>query len=136
MGHALQNLLDNALTYTERRGRVTLSATAEGDSVMLSVADTGSGIPPEFLPHVFERFFRVPGQEAAAAGTGLGLAIVRELVTAHGGSVTCTSRVGEGTVFRLILPGRSGVLPERKPQAASARRGQWLTTTVHLLSIF
>jgi signal transduction histidine kinase/HAMP domain-containing protein len=103
MGHALQNLLDNALTYTDRRGRVTLSATAEGDSVTLSVADTGSGIPPEFLPHVFDRFFRVPGK-SAAAGTGLGLAIVREIVTAHGGSITCTSRVGEGTVFRLVLP--------------------------------
>ncbi len=103
MGHALQNLLDNALTYTARGGHVTLSATAEGDTVTLSVADTGSGIPPEFLPHVFERFFRIPGKSSAAS-TGLGLAIVREIVTAHDGSVTCTSRVGEGTVFRLMLP--------------------------------
>ena len=82
--------------------------------MVLSVADTGAGIPPEHLPHVFERFFRVPGR-AAASGTGLGLAIVREIVTAHGGSVTCESRPGEGTVFRITLPGLAATF-------ASARR--------------
>jgi signal transduction histidine kinase len=103
LGHALSNLLENALTYTERGGRITLTATAEGGRVMITVADTGRGIPPEHLPHVFERFFRIPGQ-SPGSGTGLGLAIVREIVMAHGGTITCESRPGAGTVFRLLLP--------------------------------
>ncbi|MCC7425056.1 MAG: HAMP domain-containing protein [Planctomycetaceae bacterium] len=102
MGHALRNLLDNALIYTDPGGKITLSAAAEGNEVILSVADTGCGIAPEHLPHVFEKFFRVPGQKRA--GTGLGLAIVQEIVTAHGGSVTCDSQVGVGTTFRIRLP--------------------------------
>jgi signal transduction histidine kinase len=103
LGHALRNLLDNALTYTERGGRITLSASADADAVTLSVADTGIGISREHLPHVFEKFFRVPGQ-SRGTGTGLGLAIVNEIVTAHGGTITCDSQPGEGTVFRLRLP--------------------------------
>jgi signal transduction histidine kinase len=103
IGHALRNLLDNALVYTDRGGRITLSAEANGDGVVVSVADTGAGIPPEHLPHVFEKFFRVPGQ-SRGTGTGLGLAIVHEIVTAHGGTVTCQSQVGVGTTFRLRLP--------------------------------
>jgi PAS domain S-box-containing protein len=102
LGHALHNLLDNALRYTPKGGRITLKAEASDDTVTLTVADTGSGIPPEFMPHVFERFFRVPGPKQQG-GTGLGLAIVREIVTAHGGTVTCESRPGAGTVFRLTL---------------------------------
>jgi signal transduction histidine kinase len=102
LGHALRNLLDNALTYTERGGRITLAASADGDAVTLSVADTGIGISREHLPHVFEKFFRVPGQ-SRGAGTGLGLAIVNEIVTAHGGTITCESQPGIGTVFRLRL---------------------------------
>jgi signal transduction histidine kinase len=104
LGLALHNLVDNALTYTDRGGRVTLSAAAgEGDHVILSVADTGRGIPAHFLPHVFEKFFRVPGQ-SPPGGTGLGLAIVQEIVVAHGGLISCTSQVGQGTVFRITLP--------------------------------
>ncbi len=103
LGHALNNLLDNALTYTDRGGQITLTAAADDDMVVLTVADTGLGIPPEHLPHVFDKFFRIPGQ-SADTGTGLGLAIVREIVTAHGGSITCTSTVGQGTVFRIRLP--------------------------------
>lgn len=103
LGHALGNLLDNALAYTERGGRIVLSAAAEGGEVVLVVADTGLGIPPEHLPHVFERFFRIPGR-SQGGGTGLGLAIVREIVTAHGGTIACDSRPGEGTVFRIRLP--------------------------------
>jgi two-component system, NtrC family, sensor histidine kinase KinB len=102
-GSALQNLLDNALTYTERGGRITLSAQADGDEVELSIADTGIGIPPDSLPHVFEKFFRVPGQ-SKGLGTGLGLAIVQEIVVAHRGTITCESRPGQGTEFRIRLP--------------------------------
>jgi signal transduction histidine kinase len=103
LGHALDNLLTNAVTYTERGGYITLRARTLGDTVILEIADTGCGIVPEYLPHVFDKFFRVPGQ-SKGQGTGLGLAIVREIVTAHGGTITCDSRLGEGTVFRLMLP--------------------------------
>ncbi len=103
IGHALRNLLDNALTYTDRGGKITLSARAADGAVELAVADTGIGIAPEHLPHVFEKFFRVPGQ-SRGAGTGLGLAIVQEIATAHGGTVTCESQPGTGMVFRLTLP--------------------------------
>ena len=67
------------------------------------MADTGVGIPAEYLPYVFEKFFRVP-DTAHPPGTGLGLAIVREIVLAHGGLVTCESEPGKGTVFHLTLP--------------------------------
>ncbi|HSQ58653.1 MAG TPA: sensor histidine kinase, partial [Gemmata sp.] len=63
------------------------------------------GIPPEYLPHVFDQFFRIPGQ-SDEAGTGLGLAIVKEIVSSHGGEVTCESQVGAGTTFRIELPAK------------------------------
>ncbi len=108
IGLALGNVVENAVTYTPAGGRVTLSAApAAGGRVELAVADTGVGIPPEYLPHVFERFFRVPGQ-SDPAGTGLGLAIVKEIAAAHGGDVTCESAPGRGTTFRLTLPAWSG----------------------------
>ncbi len=69
----------------------------------LSVADTGVGIPADALPHVFEKFFRVPGQ-SKGTGTGLGLAIVQEIVAAHGGTITCESHPGKGTEFRIRVP--------------------------------
>jgi signal transduction histidine kinase len=103
LGHALSNLLDNALTYTERGGAITLAAARDGDRIALTVADNGQGIPPEFLPQVFEKFFRIPGR-SKDKGTGLGLAIVREIVQAHGGAITCESKPGAGTTFRLLLP--------------------------------
>lgn len=103
LGQALGNLLNNAITYTPAGGKVTLSATAADGRVVLAVADTGVGIPPEHLPHVFNRFFRIPGQ-SEEGGTGLGLAIVKEIVTAHKGEVTCESEPGHGTTFRVALP--------------------------------
>jgi NtrC-family two-component system sensor histidine kinase KinB len=103
LGHALNNLLDNAVAHTDRGGRITLSAARTAGGVLLSVSDTGRGIPPEFLDRVFDRFFRVPGQ-SEGTGTGLGLTIVHEIVVAHGGSITCESAVGKGTTFRIVLP--------------------------------
>lgn len=105
--HALQNLLDNALAHTSQGGRITLAVEAADGKVVFSVTDTGSGIPDQYLPMVFEKYFRVPG-DAASSGSGLGLAIVREIVTAHGGTVQCESRPGERTTFRMSLPMRRG----------------------------
>ena len=101
--HALQNLLDNALAHTPQGGHISLSAHSAAGKVTFSVADTGSGIPPQYLPMVFEKYFRVPG-DTGQGGSGLGLAIVREIVTAHGGIVECESQPGEGTEFRMTLP--------------------------------
>jgi PAS domain S-box-containing protein len=104
MSAALNNLVDNAVSFTEPGGKVTLSAAADGDGmVRLTVADTGVGIPHESLPHVFDKFFRVPGVERPGS-TGLGLAIVREVLQAHGGTVTVESEPGRGTAFHLTLP--------------------------------
>jgi two-component system, NtrC family, sensor histidine kinase KinB len=127
LGHALGNLLDNAVTYTDRGGRITLSASlmlpsppggGEGGGVTLSVVDTGIGISPEHLPHVFDRFFRVPGQ-SRGTGTGLGLAIAQEIITAHAGTITCESRLGAGTVFHVHLPAwtEEVVEPEARARA-------------------
>jgi signal transduction histidine kinase len=103
-GLALNNLLDNALKYTEEGGKIILSAAPLGeDRIRFSVADTGMGIPAEHLPHVFEKFFRVPGDERGR-GTGLGLAIVREIVVANHGEVAVESQPGRGTVFTLTIP--------------------------------
>ncbi len=102
IGHVLNNLLDNALTHTPAGGRITISAAAKDGVVEFTVADTGSGIAPEHVPHIFDKFYRIPGEKEA--GTGLGLAIVREVVTAHGGSVSCESQPGDGSIFRITLP--------------------------------
>lgn len=99
----LRNLIDNALAHTDPGGSVELRASPADGAVCLEVRDTGIGIPAEHLPHVFERFFRVPGREDRP-GTGLGLAIVHEIVTVHGGTITCESAEGQGTTFRITLP--------------------------------
>ncbi|CAN5492152.1 hypothetical protein BH11PLA2_BH11PLA2_22450 [soil metagenome] len=104
MATALGNLVQNAITYTPAGGHVTLSTNRTADDrVELTVSDTGVGIPVEHLPHIFDRFFRIPGQ-SNPAGTGLGLAIVKEVVTAHGGEIAVESEPGRGTCFRITLP--------------------------------
>ena len=92
------------MTYTLAGGKITLEAKKPDErTIALSVADTGIGIPTEYLSHVFDKFFRVPGQ-SVGTGTGLGLAIVKEVVAAHGGQVACVSEVGKGTTFNMTLP--------------------------------
>jgi signal transduction histidine kinase len=103
IGHVFANLLSNALRFTDSGGTVTVSARTEEEQVQFSVSDTGRGIPECYLPRIFDRFFRVPGQETES-GIGLGLAIVKEIVEAHGGSVNVESREGEGSTFRFTLP--------------------------------
>jgi len=102
------NLADNALTYTPIGGRVGLAVRAANGSVEGVVSDTGPGIPEEELPRVFERFYRLEKSrtrgEDNRRGSGLGLAIVEELVHAHGGRISVSSRVGQGTTFVVSLP--------------------------------
>lgn len=96
----LENLLANALRHTPRGGEIRLSVRREGERVCFAVADTGTGIPPEHLPHVFDRFWK----SADSGGSGLGLAIARSLVEAHGGEISADSRLGVGTTVRFWLP--------------------------------
>jgi signal transduction histidine kinase len=98
------NLFDNALRYTPAHGRVRVASNVAADAVVLTVADTGSGIPSEHLPRIFERFYRVdPSRSRQEGGTGLGLAIVKHLVEAHGGRVEAESELGHGTTILLYF---------------------------------
>ncbi len=99
----LSNLVTNALKFTPPGGTVTLSACRKDGAVALIVKDTGRGIAPEHLPHVFERFYKAD-QSRGSGGSGLGLAIARHIVLAHGGSIKVDSRLGEGAAFTLELP--------------------------------
>lgn len=107
------NLLSNALKFTfDGTIRVELCAAAGGSRVELTVADTGTGIPADELPKLFDRFHRVEGARGRShEGSGIGLALVQELVRLHGGSVGVESREGEGTVFTVSLPVGSAHLP-------------------------
>jgi signal transduction histidine kinase len=97
------NLLSNSLRHTPGGGQITISARQEPPWVEVHVADTGQGIAPEDLPHIFDRFYR-PNQRRDHGGTGLGLAIVRHLVEVHGGHIRVESQVGKGTTFIFTLP--------------------------------
>jgi two-component system, OmpR family, sensor kinase len=99
------NLIDNAVKYTPPGGAVQLIVCRDSTQGIIEVADTGVGIPPEAVPLVFERFFRVDRERSAAdGGAGLGLAIVRSICVAHGGRVEVKSVVGKGSRFSVILP--------------------------------
>ena len=101
----LLNLVDNAIKYTPPGGTIILSLRAEGEDALLEVKDTGIGIPPEDLPHIFDRFYRVDkARSRRIGGAGLGLSIVKGIATSHGGDVEVVSAPGEGTTFRVRLP--------------------------------
>jgi two-component system, OmpR family, phosphate regulon sensor histidine kinase PhoR len=101
----LQNLLDNAVQYTPPGGRIGVSAEAADGQVVITVADTGIGIPQAEQERIFERFYRVdPGRSREAGGTGLGLSIARHIVEAHGGRIWVESAVGEGSRFHFAIP--------------------------------
>jgi two-component system sensor histidine kinase BaeS len=104
MAQVLNNLISNALRHTSR-GRVVLSAAQEGAHVLLRICDTGSGIAPEALPYIFDRFYRADKarQRDDGGASGLGLAIAKAIVEAHGGSIAVESALGKGTTFTIGL---------------------------------
>jgi signal transduction histidine kinase len=103
---ALQNLASNALRHTPHGGDVELRAELNGDDVLISVRDTGTGIPTEHLPFIFDRFYKFDPARAGnhMAGSGLGLSVVKAIVERHGGSVSATSQLEVGTIFTIRLP--------------------------------
>jgi two-component system phosphate regulon sensor histidine kinase PhoR len=99
------NLLDNAIKYTPRGGRIALSVRREGGYAVLDVTDNGVGIPAESLPHVFRRFYRVDGSRSREqGGAGLGLSIVKSICVAHGAEIDVSSSPGRGSTFRIRQP--------------------------------
>lgn len=105
LAEVLQNLLDNAVQYTPSGGRITVSATSNGDEVEFVVSDTGIGIPKADQPRIFERFYRVDvARSREVGGTGLGLSIAKHLVEAHGGRLWVESEVGQGSQFHFTVP--------------------------------
>jgi len=99
------NLLDNAIKYNQPGGEVVVRLAQQDGEALLEVSDTGIGIPPEALPRIFERFYRVDkGRSREEGGTGLGLAIVKHVAQAHGGQIEVESRLGQGSTFRVHLP--------------------------------
>lgn len=97
-------LLDNALRFTPSGGNIRLESRRRGREVEILVSDSGTGIPPEALPHMFERFYQVPGQPQEGRGNGLGLSIARSLVEAHHGHIHISSQPGQGTTVQILLP--------------------------------
>ncbi|MEK6680969.1 MAG: ATP-binding protein [Nitrospirota bacterium] len=102
---AFVNLIDNAIKYTPEKGRIGIKAEARGKEVMVSVSDTGIGIPKEDLARIFERFYRVDKDRSSElGGTGLGLSIVKHIIDAHGGRVWAESELNKGSSFYFTLP--------------------------------
>ena len=120
MMKVLNNLLSNAFKFTKTEGKIIVftgsapTADYEGPWVNLSISDTGTGIPSEKLPHIFERFYQADeSQTRKYEGTGIGLAMVKELVELHHGNITVESTEGEGTTFTILLPlGKEHLKPE------------------------
>jgi len=97
----VSNLLTNALRHT-KQGEIKISAERRESHIAVSVSDTGSGIPSEYLPHIFDKFVQV--HDAPTGGAGLGLTISKSIVEAHGGQISAQSQVGRGTTFTFTLP--------------------------------
>jgi len=112
LGQACDNLISNAIKFTPRGGSVTVSLANEGDKVVITISDTGMGIPADELDQLFARFFRAStATRAAVPGVGLGLSITKAIVTAHHGELDVVSEVGAGTSFIVRLPAKRFVQP-------------------------
>jgi PAS domain S-box-containing protein len=107
LGQLADNLVSNALKFTPEGGRIEVRVRREGDDAVLEVSDTGSGIPPEDVEHLFERFYRsAAATDAAVPGIGLGLSICQAIAEGHAGRITVDSELGRGTTFAVVLPVR------------------------------
>lgn len=115
----ISNLVSNAIRHTERGGEICLVAGRRAGQVAVSVTDTGCGIPPEYLPRIFEKFVRVP--KAASGGAGLGLAISKSIVEAHGGQILVQSKLGQGSTFTFTLQVGTQRVREQHGEAHSGR---------------
>jgi len=105
VSQVVTNLLSNAIHFNRNQGEVRVTSRTENNEAALSVSDTGDGISPEEIPHLFERFYRVDKSRSRIQGrTGLGLAISKAIVDAHGGTIEITSHPGTGTTFQVRLP--------------------------------
>lgn len=101
----LTNLLDNAIKYSHKGGRIDLKVAPMNKSIQFEISDTGIGIPQEHIPRIFERFYRVdPARSREMGGTGLGLAIVKHIVHLHHGSIKVESTVNAGSKFIITIP--------------------------------
>ena len=119
IGQVLRNLLSNAITHTSEGGRITVTLKDEDHELHVTVADTGVGIPPDDLPYVFERFYRVDRSRVrATGGAGLGLTIAKRLVEAHGGRIGVESELGKGSRFTLTLPKETSPGPQHEDDAS------------------
>jgi two-component system heavy metal sensor histidine kinase CusS len=103
MLRVISNLLDNAAKNTPAGGRVSLQASAKDNNIVVSISDTGRGIPQEYIDHIFDRFYKVPGSPDGSNGYGLGLAICKSIVAASGGTISVESEPGKGSVFTIKL---------------------------------
>jgi two-component system phosphate regulon sensor histidine kinase PhoR len=101
--HVFTNLISNAMKWTSTGGKITVRSWVDDGAVWFSIADTGQGIEPEHLPHIFERFFKTDAARSEP-GTGLGLSIAKHVVDAHGGVISATSTLGEGSEFAFTVP--------------------------------
>jgi signal transduction histidine kinase len=122
----VSNLLSNAVKYTPEGGRVTLRVGHDtSGAVRLVVEDNGVGIPAENLPHIFDRFYRVRNPETnKIQGLGLGLSFVAWIVSAHGGRIDVSSKVGEGTAFTILLPAGAPIGRLAPESAVTAEPGK------------
>jgi signal transduction histidine kinase len=102
---ALLNLISNAINYNKPSGTITVSGQSSADELIIAVNDTGQGIRPAEIDHLFDKFYRSQTTEKSAQGTGLGLAICKKIVEAHGGHIEVQSELGIGTTFSIHLPG-------------------------------
>jgi two-component system sensor histidine kinase BaeS len=102
---ALENVTANAIRHTPDGGTIRLSAERAGDTIVITITDSGEGIAPEHLPHIFDRFYKTAAAKGMASrGSGLGLSIVKAVIERHGGKVSASSTVGVGTTLRIELP--------------------------------
>jgi CheY-like chemotaxis protein len=124
LSQVVQNLLNNAAKYTERGGRIWLTAARQGDALVVRVKDTGVGIPPDTLPRLFEMFYQADRSlERGQGGLGVGLALVRRLVEAHGGRVEAHSEgAGKGSEFIVRLPAVTTPAAEPVPQVETQEK--------------